>query len=487
LLFVALLACVAIVDGAALNCTTYCTTMLGGGCGSIFSSNITLATQYCGFECEILSFRLGAAGDTTGNTLGCRLHFAAIAATAPTAANCLSAAPWSDKCISTAKIANINPAALCDSLCDKQALACGGSILPYVNIFFTGATYSNPLGASVTLTNWQQCMTECALLPYYPTAQTPTGTFSGDSRSCRYTHITLAVQKLGNIPYSQFHCPHTSPAGGSPGNMVCWTNPGFTLPAGGDYLYGLCENYCDIILGPGACPGGTGNIAYPDYTSCLGACVSFPILSLGPSTPGINMTYHKGDSFECRRHWTFQAVFDQANSFPSAVQGDCGIGGNFGGDILSPPLNNPICGDACSFYCDEMNGPQDNLLRGGHCTVALGGYASWASCYTTCKSSLYANRASFAQLTDFTKLTSSNTLDCRVVFAGLAANVTVAPSMCAIASVNSVTGYCAAPVPKSSTGTHISSTGVSAATALQVSFSVVLVACIAAFFGSRRV
>jgi hypothetical protein len=284
--------------------------------------------------------------------------------------------------------------------------------------------------------------------------------------------------------------------------MVCWDNPGLTLPVGGDYIVGLCENYCSILMDGSSltpCPGGSDE-AFPSVASCIGACLSFPILSTvtNPLTPAINLTYSSGDSFECRRHWALQAVFDAQNSKAAAVPNDCIAAGNFGGDIIGPGFGSTICGDACMFYCDEMNGPQDQFGREGHCVPAVftGGYASWSACYSSCKTNLYSHRAGLSELTDYTLLVTTDTLDCRAVYAGLAGTATTAGELfanCTASTIASLSGTCAAAsstgsgAKSSSTGAAESSSGLSAATSVQVSASVLLVACIAAFFGSRRV
>jgi len=237
--------------------------------------------------------------------------------------------------------------------------------------------------------------------------------------------------------------------------------------------------------------------AYPSAEACVGACLAFPIAStLSAAAPYINMTIWQGDSFECRRHWAVQGALDYFGGQYDQAQGTCLIMGNFGGDVPAFTLH-AVCGDACQFYCDEMFGAQD----GRHVAHCNGTFPSYANCYSTCQTNYpYSStkRAGLAQLTDYSKLVTSDTLECRAVYAGLAGTALTPAEVianCTAASYASVTGACAAVV-KSSTGgaasstgggTGGSSTGLSAATSVQVSVSVLLAACIAAFIGSRRV
>jgi len=227
--------------------------------------------------------------------------------------------------------------------------------------------------------------------------------------------------------------------------------------------------------------------SYPSYTECLGACTSLAILHPPSATnPSINMNIVSGDSFECRRRFAFQANVDLAGGTAAAsyvALHDCLIAGNFGGDVVGQP---GVCGNACDFYCDEMNGnPNAAVPVPGHCSVAQGGYPDYPTCVSTCTTQLNKNRATLNEITTG-DISAMNNLECRVVWAGLAQNTTIAAYACAAASPASVVGACAAPVVSSTATHHSSSTGLSAATNLQVSLVGLLACVIAALALMRR-
>jgi len=483
-------------------CQQYCGIMFANCTGANAQYGApTLANQgWCITECIVMLNRTGTPGATTGNSFQCRWTYAQLAAGGISpATNCPYATPWSSKCMGSGNIGTtkVPVPPLCESLCDKQAYLCGGSITPtYHNPFFKGAAYTSAASGatSTTLSDWEQCLVECAIYPYM-SAQGAISTTSGDSRSCRYTHITLAA-KNPTAQYLALHCPHSGPAGGSPASMACYVPPPAQLPSTKAlFVWGYCNNYCDILQvgldGHGVCPGLTVSPpqvpgeAYPDYQSCMGACMSFPfVTTFNPlAFPQLDMTVATGNSYECRRHWGLQTLFDATGNSASQVNvpGDCLIAGSFGGDL---PTGTPTCGDACHFYCDEVVGTAFNNYT-AHCPTHFGwGPTAYASCLAAC---VDIPRATFQDLT--TALLTTNTLECRCVWAGLAANVTINAAACAAASVNGQVGFCGItppPPPPSSTAGSMSSTGLSGAATVKVSLFALLAACFAAFVGSRR-
>jgi len=250
----------------------------------------------------------------------------------------------------------------------------------------------------------------------------------------------------------------------------------------------------------GACTGvpasatASGGEAYPSYSECLGACTSLPIkYPISETNQAINMSVVSGDSFECRYHAAFQAGFDYWTN-TGVILTDCIVAGNFGGDLPGLGLTLDTCGTACDFYCDEMVGGMGTAPFNlpGHCLVASAGftpYTSYANCLSVCQTTLNLNRLGSGDLLTG-NIVGTNTLECRIVQAGLAQNASITAAACLGASVSSFTNKvlgCLPATASSSTGAahHSSSTGLSAATNLQVSI-VGLLACIVAAFALMR-
>src|SRR5262249_44955799 len=116
----------------------------------------------------------GAAADTSGDTLGCRIYHAGNAAMDP-ATHCVHAGPSGGGHCGTA----------CEGFCSLVVAEC--------------PTQYPTAG---------DCMTTCAGHPADPPVSTAVTT--GNSRSCRIYHAVAAASDPTT------HCPHTGSAAGGP-------------------------------------------------------------------------------------------------------------------------------------------------------------------------------------------------------------------------------------------------------------------------------
>jgi hypothetical protein len=153
-----------VVDAApplTLDCPSYCTAILAT-CTDTLAQYGTM--EECMGSCN--TFTVGTLGETTGNTLGCRLYHTESAALAPDV-HCGHAGPSGDgEC----------GASICEGFCSIAATICP--------------------------TEWPsaQCDSRCANLTSTPPYNIAS---SGDTVECRLYHATAAAADPGT------HCPHT--------------------------------------------------------------------------------------------------------------------------------------------------------------------------------------------------------------------------------------------------------------------------------------
>jgi hypothetical protein len=155
----------------APTCSTYCSKIQSactgaggdGGAGHAQYPDTATCTSYCSSE----GWPTGMSGDTSGNTLGCRIYHATAAASDPTT-HCPHAGPSGGNVCGT----------WCDNYCQLMAKNCTGS-----NAVYDAAT----------------CMTKCMTIP---TTGNP-GATSGNSVQCRIYHLGVAATDPTT------HCPHS--------------------------------------------------------------------------------------------------------------------------------------------------------------------------------------------------------------------------------------------------------------------------------------
>jgi hypothetical protein len=152
---------------AALDCATYCT-KIQANCTATNAQYSSSAD--CMASCS--HFPVGAAADTSGNTLGCRIYHAGNAMADPTT-HCIHAGP------SGGGVCGMP----CEGFCSLVTAECPTQY-PTANT----------------------CATDCAA--YAATPPYSSNVTSGNNLSCRIYHATAA----STDPTT--HCPHTAMNGG---------------------------------------------------------------------------------------------------------------------------------------------------------------------------------------------------------------------------------------------------------------------------------
>lgn len=120
--------------GAQLTCASYCASMQSnctGGNAQYPGAGATAVMQSCLIACS--SFPVGEATDVSGNTLGCRIHFAMAAPSESnaqgTASDCTAAGPLGDQ-IQSGTTALCSGGDICASFCALETRACGTLGMP---------------------------------------------------------------------------------------------------------------------------------------------------------------------------------------------------------------------------------------------------------------------------------------------------------------------------------------------------------------------
>ncbi len=135
----------------------------------------------CPVMCGYLS--KGHVGDTSGDTVGCRMTQAELAQDDP-AAHCQAAGPL-----------GAGPCAdRCESFCQLVFATCGPhEVVPYANL--------------------DDCKTKCASYPYLTIEEggSDINNVSGDTLNCRLYHLQVAANP--DIPNAFNHCGHVGAVG----------------------------------------------------------------------------------------------------------------------------------------------------------------------------------------------------------------------------------------------------------------------------------
>jgi hypothetical protein len=198
----------AAVENAA--CATYCETIIANCTGE--NAQYT-DVNACLSLCQAANWLSGRAGDTEGNTLGCRTTHAGELAVADPATHCSSAGPAGGGVCGT----------VCESYCFYSSTYCGDQ-----------HAYADA----------EQCAAACEVL--IPNVDTSTG--DENTLQCRGRHIIAAGESgdpTAACPVADLH-----------GNNTCGT---------------WCEVYCDLMeINCTGQPGG-----YEDRTTCLDTCAGF--------------------------------------------------------------------------------------------------------------------------------------------------------------------------------------------------------------------
>ena len=400
----------------AVTCQAYCDAVQVACTGDNAQyTSVAACLSYCSAHAQL---PLGAAGDTAGNTVGCRLYHAGLAVAEPddAAAHCAHAgASGGDVCGTWCENYCYLAGANCtgDRALYDDAVACGAACGGFGNDGLPGATVGDTVqcriyhlgiagsdgdntaaihcphaagdGGEVCVDappeptceaycatvqtactgEEAQYATEAACMDYCATwAQLPVGTAGdteGNTIGCRTYHAGVA-ESSGD---TALHCPHAGPSGG--GVCGAW-----------------CDNYCD--LAEANCQG--EHALYGDGEACATACDGFA----SDATAGAI----GGDSVQCRIYHLGVAGSDPDGD---SAQTHCPHGAEDGGGVCVPPAA------SCEEYCADVTAA---------CAGDLAQYEDEAACLTYC--------ADWGALPlGLVGDTEGNTVGCRQYHAGAAA------------------------------------------------------------------
>ena len=278
------------------TCDLYCATITANctGDNTQYADEGSCLT-YCGTFAQI---PLGAAADTSGNTVGCRAYHAGVAGGGAddAAVHCPHAGPSGGNVCGT----------WCDTYCQLAGTNCTGD----------NELYADAATCDVACSN-------------FPDSGAP-GAVEGESVQCKIYHLGVAgSDKAGGS--AAIHCPHGDVDGGG----VC------VAPDAPDPT---CAAYCALVTT--SCTG--DNAQYTDEASCVDYCDTWALLELGLATDT------DGDTVGCR---TYHAGV--AAGGPDAAAIHCDHAGPSGGDVCGSwcevycDLAGTNCLDSDALYADD--------------------------------------------------------------------------------------------------------------------------------------
>jgi hypothetical protein len=185
----------------APDCASYCDEVQANCTGpdSQYSD-----TAHCMATCASFTVGSSTATDTTGDTLGCRMHYAGAPSASTPATDCPLAGPAGDRInLPVGTVAAFcSGSNVCESFCRLELEACGSQDAPLPGNPKDAA--NNPLFQYRNMTN---CLSTCAAFDQthaYSTSAT------GDSLACRFYQATLAAVAV--TPDGATHCAQTGAA-----------------------------------------------------------------------------------------------------------------------------------------------------------------------------------------------------------------------------------------------------------------------------------
>lgn len=202
--------------GTPVSCDEYCAQVIAA-CGTEGANAQFASETACQLYCESWAgLPLGTTADTDGNTAGCRLYHATVAATVDPDEHCRHAGPTG--------------AGHCGTWCEN-----------YCHLALRNCTGDNALYA-----DQDACLAACG---DFRDDGVP-GDREGDTVQCRMRALVLA----GTEPpaTADQHCPSGGPDGGD----VCVDRP-------------TCAQYCEVVTE--VCED-AGVPQYPDAAACLNYC-----------------------------------------------------------------------------------------------------------------------------------------------------------------------------------------------------------------------
>jgi len=182
-------------DAVALDCAGYCAE-IQANCTGDNAQYPDLA--HCMSTCGSFAVGTSTIDDLSGNTLGCRIHYAGTPARAAPATHCVHAGPGGDLITATPP-AFCSGGDVCASFCALDIRACGSTTahLPNDPVDETG----NPL---FQYGDMADCMRVCA---DFDKTHAYSTTAVGNSLACRLFQATEAA--IAVTPNAEMHCSAT--------------------------------------------------------------------------------------------------------------------------------------------------------------------------------------------------------------------------------------------------------------------------------------
>jgi hypothetical protein len=184
-------------DAPALDCATYCSE-IQANCTGGNAQYPDMA--HCMATCASFSVGTSQVTDMSGNTLGCRIHYAGAPSMMEAATHCFHAGPAGDLITATAP-AFCSGGDVCASFCTLEIKACGSLDAP-----LPGNPRDNTNNPIYQYRNMASCMTSCAAFDKTHEYSTMA---AGDSLACRLYHATIAA--IAVTPNGTTECPYTGP------------------------------------------------------------------------------------------------------------------------------------------------------------------------------------------------------------------------------------------------------------------------------------
>jgi len=173
----------------AVNCSTYCDAIQANCTGD---SAQYASTAQCMATCAQFTIGTSTAADTTGNTLGCRVHYAVVEpASAPD--RCAHAGPGGDV-LASATPAACSDGNVCARFCALDLVACGSHEAPLPG------DPQDSFGPVWQYQNTRDCMLTCADYDHSPPYSSAA---VGDSLACR---LGQAIASLISPSEAVAHC-----------------------------------------------------------------------------------------------------------------------------------------------------------------------------------------------------------------------------------------------------------------------------------------
>ena len=181
-----------------LNCSAYCTDIQKNCTGTNRQYPMELDMNHCNAVCESFTVGTSTVADTSGNTLGCRIHHADFPSTMA-ATDCAQAGPGGDLMTATDPQQGCSGGDVCTSFCTLEIKACGSQDAPLPGN--PKDDTGNPLFQYVNQGNCVNLCHSWNKMHVYSTTST------GDSLACR---LSAAVMAVTNVMDGKTHCADTA-------------------------------------------------------------------------------------------------------------------------------------------------------------------------------------------------------------------------------------------------------------------------------------